>query len=178
MHSSSQSILCSIRSRLSCSSIFHHEGGVRLTDRDLFAPPLATRLPMTVTRGLPLRIPARHRSFCQVFLGLCADCLLEMNRPFPESRKIVFSGFLVILFSFRFERPDGRIAAKRRKIVARGERSEPLVAICIIKSPGRAKEVDQYFFRPFRAPSTPFFTRGSLCSPLATGFRASGAGRV
>jgi hypothetical protein len=110
MHSSSCSILSSIRSRLSCCSIFHHAGSARPADRDAFVPAMATRQPsMTARLGLLLRIPTRHRSFCQVFRGLRADCLLEMNRPFSESRKTVFSGFLIILFSFRFDRPDDRI---------------------------------------------------------------------
>jgi hypothetical protein len=39
------------------------------------------------------------------------------------------------------------------KIIARGERSEPLVGICIIRSPEWAKELDKYIFRPFRALS-------------------------
>jgi hypothetical protein len=45
-----------------------------------------------------------------------------------------------------------------------------------MKSPGWAKEVDKHIFRPSRAPSAPFFSRGSLRSPLAIVFRASGAG--
>ncbi len=43
-------------------------------------------------------------SYCQVFRGLLAACRLEMNCRFPESRRTVFSGFPVILFSFRFDR--------------------------------------------------------------------------
>jgi len=42
-------------------------------------------------------------SFCQVFRRLLAACRLEMNCPFPESRRTILSSFLVILFSFRFE---------------------------------------------------------------------------
>jgi hypothetical protein len=39
-------------------------------------------------------------------------------------------------------------------------RSEPLVEDCIIKSPGRAKEADNYIFRPFRAPFIRILSQG------------------
>jgi len=71
-------------------------------------------------------------------------------------------------------RPSAR-NSDSREAAARGERSEPLVGIYIIKSPEGAKEVDKYIFRPFRAPSAPLFTGGSLRSPPATIFRASSA---
>jgi len=58
------------------------------------------------------------RSFCQVFRGLPAACRLEMNRPFPESRRTVFSGVLVILFSFRFESAKTFVIGDWRMVIS------------------------------------------------------------
>jgi hypothetical protein len=80
-----------------------------------------------------------------------------MNRPLPESRRTVLVFIMVI--SFRFDRPDGRIAAKRRKIVARGEglvedEHEPLVKKGVEGAPTGAKEnIMGKPFAPLGAPS-------------------------
>ncbi len=64
---------------------------------------------LLIREALAWAVPTGTRSFCHVFRGMLAACCLEMNRPFPESRRTNLSGFLAILFSFRFDRPGGRI---------------------------------------------------------------------
>jgi hypothetical protein len=89
-----------------------------------------------------------------------------MNRPLPESRRTVLVFIMVI--SFRFDRPDGRIAAKRRKIVARGEglvedEHEPLVKKGVEGAlTGRKKTQGENLSPPWGLLLMLFPTRGSL----------------
>jgi hypothetical protein len=80
----------------------------------------------------------------------------------------------------RYRVPNYLLSPRRgRQIIARGERSEPLVMEANRRSPGRGERLLYQYLSPLPGlikMQTP--TRGSLRSPLATIFRASGAGHA